>query len=93
VILQPHFNNEPMTINGSATEVSGTVYAPSARLFEGGNARLNGAVVVDDLSISGNGSVDAVDGALSAMQGEIAQDVLIGDLAFEQVSATKPSKK
>jgi hypothetical protein len=92
-ILQPHFNDEPITINGSATLVSGTVYAPSARLFEAGNAQLNGAVVVDDLTITGNGVIAAVDAALSAIPGEPAPEVLIGDLAFEQVSGTKPLKK
>ena len=35
--------------------MTGTVYAPAAQLAESGNAQLNAAIIVDTMTISGNG--------------------------------------
>ena len=38
--------------------MTGTIYAPAAQLAESGNAQLDAALVVDTLTISGNGIAD-----------------------------------
>jgi Ca2+-binding RTX toxin-like protein len=55
LFFQPRDNAKGMSFSGSATTLTGTVYAPTAQLSESGSAQLNGAVVVDQLMISGNG--------------------------------------
>ncbi len=54
-IDQPSANTQALTLSGNATtKVSGTFYAPSARLVESNNAMLIAAVIVDTLQLSGN---------------------------------------
>ena len=50
--------------------MTGTIYAPAAQLAESGNAQLNAAVVVDTLTISGNGVANIV--TLNAPAGKVA---------------------
>jgi Bacterial Ig-like domain (group 3) len=60
VILQTRDNSEAMTISGNASGMTGTIYAPATQLTESGNASLDAALVVDTLTISGNGVADVV---------------------------------
>jgi len=60
VIFQSRDNTKPLTITGNASGMTGKVYAPAAQLAESGNAQLNAAVVVDTLTVSGNGVANIV---------------------------------
>jgi hypothetical protein len=54
VIFQPPANTRAISLSGNAAQgLSGTVYAPAALLSLSGNASLQGAVVVNQLSLSG----------------------------------------
>jgi subtilase family serine protease len=50
--------------------MTGTVYAPAAQLAESGNAQLNAAVIVDTMTVSGNGIANTL--ALAAPSGTVA---------------------
>src|SRR5262249_19752994 len=80
VIYQPSANTRAIALNGTAaTGLTGTVYAPAALLTLSGNASLQGAVVVNQLSLSGNAtSTLAVDG--SGSSSGTAGQLLAGDL-------------
>jgi hypothetical protein len=79
-----------LSSSGNAPSTSSAINAPAATLTENEAAQLSGASVVADLTVNGNGVVDAVDGALGALQATSPQEMLIGDLAFDQLSSTKP---
>ncbi len=70
VIFQSRDNSKAVTISGNASGMTGTVYAPAAQLAESGNAALNAALIVDTLTISGNGIANTV--TLSSPTGTIA---------------------
>ena len=70
VIFQPRDNTKALTLSGNASGMTGTIYAPAAQLAESGNAQLNAAVIVDTLTISGNGISNAV--SLSSPSGTVA---------------------
>ena len=59
-----------MTVSGNASGMTGTIYAPAAQLTESGNASLNAALIVDTLTISGNGVANAV--TLDSPSGTVA---------------------
>ena len=58
VIFQPGDNTNVLSVSGNASGITGAIYAPAAQLAESGNAQLNAALVVDTLTISGNGIAD-----------------------------------
>ena len=70
VIFQTRDNSKALTLSGNTSGMTGTVYAPAAQLVESGNAQLNAAVVVDMLTVSGNGVANSV--TLSAPTGTVA---------------------
>jgi hypothetical protein len=70
VIFQSRDNSTALSLSGNASGMTGTVYAPAAQLAESGNAQLNAAVIVDTMTISGNGVSDTV--ALSSPAGTVA---------------------
>jgi len=70
VIFQSRNNTKSPTLSGSASELTGTIYAPSAQLAESGTAELNASIDVDTLSISGSGTADIV--TSSAPSGAVA---------------------
>ncbi len=55
LIFQPADNASRLSISGNASSVTGEIYAPAAQLFESGNAQMSASIVVDTLTISGNG--------------------------------------
>jgi hypothetical protein len=82
VIVQPSANTRALSLSGNATGLIGTLYAPSAQLILSGNAQLNAALLVDKLSISGNGvSTQVADGSASSiLDGASAGTLLAGNL-------------
>ncbi|MGO9469265.1 MAG: beta strand repeat-containing protein, partial [Isosphaeraceae bacterium] len=70
VIFQSRDNTKALSLSGNASGMTGTIYAPAAQLAESGNAQLNAAVVVDTMTISGNGISNTV--TLSSPSGTVA---------------------
>jgi hypothetical protein len=70
VIFQTRDNSRAINISGNASGMTGTIYAPAAQLSESGNASLNAALIVDTLSISGNGVANTV--TLDSPSGTVA---------------------
>ncbi len=60
VIWQPKDNTKALALSGNASGMTGTVYAPSAQLTESGNAQLDASLIVDTLTISGNGIANSL---------------------------------
>jgi hypothetical protein len=63
VFFQPPDNSRAIIVAANAARVTGTIYAPTAHLSEVGQASLGASLIVDTLTISGNGSVDSPTGA------------------------------
>jgi hypothetical protein len=65
VIIQPADNSRALSFSGNAQAgVTGTVYAPSAAVILGANALLQETLVVNTLTVSGNGASNLIaDGA------------------------------
>jgi hypothetical protein len=55
VFLQPSDNKQAITVTGNASVITGAAYAPGAGLSESGNGVIKGSLIVDTLTISGNG--------------------------------------
>ena len=55
VFFQPLDNTKAITVTANASGITGTIYAPTAQLSESGNAALDASLIVDTLTISGNG--------------------------------------
>ena len=53
-IFQPKDNAKGLSVSGNASRMTGVIYAPAAQLNESGNARLNAAIIVDTMTVSGN---------------------------------------
>jgi PKD repeat protein len=60
VIFQPRDNTKAVTLSGNGAEITGTIYAPAAQLSESGTAQLNASVIVDTMTVIGNGVNNAV---------------------------------
>ena len=58
VFFQPLDNTKAITVTGNASGITGTICAPTAPLSESGNAALDASLIVDTLTISGNGIAD-----------------------------------
>jgi len=56
VFFQPPDNTRGLTVGGNASGIAGTIYAPGAALCESGNGALAASLIVDTLTISGNGT-------------------------------------
>ena len=71
VFFQPSDNKQTLTVTGNASGITGTIYAPGAGLSESGNGSLDASLVVDTITISGNGVADVqtAGGAPSAAVG------------------------
>jgi len=74
VFFQPPDNTKPITVSGNAAGISGTVYAPGAALTENGNGAINASLLVNTLTISGNGAIggQAVTGQSVAVGGSVS---------------------
>ena len=70
VIFQPRDNAKALSLSGNASGMTGTVYASAAQLSESGNAQLNASLVVDTLTISGDGVADGL--TLDSPSGTVA---------------------
>jgi hypothetical protein len=83
VLFQARANTRALSLGGSAVlGLTGVIYAPSAQVLVSGNAQLNASLVVDRLTLSGNGvSTQVADGAAgSVLDGASAGTLLAGDL-------------
>jgi uncharacterized delta-60 repeat protein len=81
VIFQPKANTRAISLSGGAAAgLTGTVYAPGALLSLSGNASLNGALVVNELSLTGNASSTQSSDASDVSAGSTAGQLLAGDL-------------
>jgi uncharacterized delta-60 repeat protein len=61
VIFQSRANTRALSLSGNAAAgLAGTLYAPSAQLLVSGNATVNGSLVLDKMSASGNGASTVV---------------------------------
>ena len=88
VIFQPHDNAKALDLSGNASGMTGTVYAPTAQLSESGNAELNASVVVDTLTISGNGvanglTLDSPAGAVAYSPAQIRSAYGLANASFD----------
>ena len=57
VFFEPIDNTKAITVTASASGITGTIYAPAAQLSESNSGALNASLIVDTLTISGNGMV------------------------------------
>jgi parallel beta-helix repeat protein len=85
LVFQARDDTRALSLSGNAglglgrNNSGGVIYAPAALLYVSGNASLAGAVVVNQLSLSGNGaSTQAVDS--SDVTGDAAGQLLAGDV-------------
>ena len=58
VIFQPKDNTNTLSVSGNASGMTGAIYASAAQLNESGNGQLNAAIVVDTMTVIGNGIDD-----------------------------------
>jgi hypothetical protein len=82
VIFQPGDNANALSVSGNASGMTGAIYAPAAQLAESGNAQLDAALVIDTLTVGGNGVVNSLPlVALSSVVGPTVttQDLNIAD--------------
>jgi parallel beta-helix repeat protein len=81
VLFQARANTRAISLSGGAAAgLGGTVYAPAALLFLGGNASVNGALVVNQLSLTGNAASTQAADAADVSGGDAAGQLLAGDL-------------
>ena len=78
VFFQPLNNTQAITVTGNASGITGTIYAPGAQLSESGNAALDASLIVDTLTISGNGIAD---GAATLTSTIVAGQTAGGDIS------------
>jgi hypothetical protein len=67
VFFQPPNNTKTFTMTGNASGISGTIYAPAASLSDSSNGAVAASLIVDKLSISGNGSAGSPNAHASAV--------------------------
>jgi hypothetical protein len=78
VLFQDRTNTRTIAVSGNAAAgLDGTVYAPAALLSLGGNAALAGAVVVNELALTGNATSTRADAAGQVPAGN--REVDVGD--------------
>ena len=93
-IFQPHENTQPMTLSGNnASTINGSVYAPAAALTLSGNAKLQDALVVGTLTLSGNAifnnvSLTAPDGGVAYGPAQLRGAYGVNSLAYDGTGQT-----
>jgi hypothetical protein len=81
VIFQARTNTRAISLSGNAVEaLGGTIYAKAALLYLSGNATLAGAVVVNELSLTGNAASTQAADASDVSGGDAAGQLLAGIL-------------
>jgi hypothetical protein len=82
VIFQPSANTRAISLSGNAAAgLTGTIYAPAALAYFSGNASVNGALVVNELTLSGNAaSTQAAAGSNADTAEGTAGQLLAGDV-------------
>ena len=78
VIFQPRDNTDALSVSGNASGMTGAIYAPAAQLAESGNAQLDAALVIDTLTVGGNGVVNSL--PLVALSSVVGPTVTTQDL-------------
>ena len=91
VFFQPLDNTNALTVSGNASGITGTIYAPGAALSESGNAALHASLIVDTLTISGNGIANGPSKAGPAGTGE--SGLLIGVVDLNTTSTKSSTGK
>ncbi|HEV3023776.1 MAG TPA: hypothetical protein VGX76_14980 [Pirellulales bacterium] len=88
---QPADNTHALSISGNATTgMTGTVYAPGAVLSVSGNAKFNGSLDVNTLSLSGNSVANALtsDSATTYTSDQIRTAYGVNNLALDGTDQT-----
>ncbi len=82
VLFQPSANTRAISLSGNAAAgLTGTIYAPAALTYVSGNASVNAALVVNELTLSGNVTVtQTVVGTNADNVGSTADQLLAGDV-------------
>jgi uncharacterized repeat protein (TIGR01451 family) len=82
VLFQPSANTRAISLSGNAAAgLTGTIYAPAALLYASGNASVNAALVVNELTLSGNAaSTQSAAGADADNADGTAGQLLAGDV-------------
>ncbi|HEV3078830.1 MAG TPA: matrixin family metalloprotease, partial [Gemmataceae bacterium] len=82
VIFQSHANTRALSLSGNSfIGLTGVIYTPSAQVIVSGNAQLNAPLVVDRLTLSGNGvSTQTSQSSSAAQDTASAGTLLAGDL-------------
>jgi uncharacterized repeat protein (TIGR01451 family) len=99
VIFQPSANTRAISLSGNAADgLGGTIYAQAALLFVSGNAKVNGALVVNQLALSGSAAssqnaagsnadnIGSTAGELLAGNVEVYVDNSNGDLTADELA-------
>ncbi len=83
VIFQPSANTRAISLSGNAAAgLTGTIYAPAALGYVSGNASVNAALVVNELTLSGNVTVTQTAAGTNADNaGGTAGQLLAGNVA------------
>ena len=93
-MFQPVDNTKAITVTASASGISGTIYAPAAQLTESNNGALNASLIVDTLTISGNGMVggSSAVASASAISGPATTDRATTEVASTIETAAVPDQ-
>jgi len=90
VFFQPSDSKQALTVTGNASGITGTIYAPAAGLSESGNGAINASLIVDKITISGNGIAD-VKTAGGGVSGVAGVTVTTPDLSAPSAPAASPA--
>ena len=82
VFFQPLDNTKSISVSGNASAMIGTIYAPGAQLSETRNGALQASLIVDTLTINGNGSVGAASRPIITIVTSQTADREISDLGL-----------
>jgi hypothetical protein len=88
VFFQPRDNKQAMAVTGNASGIIGTTYAPGAGVFESGNGVIKGSLIVDTLTISGNGvaspGTPTYKNQIAAVFNQATPNTNVGTIPFAQ---------
>ncbi len=76
VIFQPADNTKGLSISGNASSMTGEIYAPAAQLTESGNGQLSASIIVDTMTVNGNGVADIM--ISNSPSGTVANSPAVG---------------
>ena len=88
VFFQPLNNTNALTVSGNTSGITGTIYAPAARLSESGHGALDASLIVDTLTISGNAVADSL--TLVATSGVVSLIATTTDLSVPSAARGEP---